>query len=442
MNNHKYFAWIVSFCLLLPVANWSQTGPYQLPTDAAITGIDFYNANRGIITTSDSLVFIVEVTDFNNVEFTPINVRGGEYSGYPIFIDNPHWLNDSTVFIVITEEVVGNHYLKMSRDAGRTWTTIEQLASLDIFGDFSTVGDSLFIYSVQPDLYGSVGWSVVNESGEEVTSGAIQGNYSWVFTPINSDTLLIPSFSDSLMMYSFSLDTAWGFETSIGTSDWSEPVFKDLTMNEDGVLAGARRKSDVSPQEESVYVSHDSGRTWIESYQGSHIGHLKIPSDDMWWFTDTRSDTMNIFISYNQGAHWGITNWYVDYSVFTSAGYGYWVGGDSGRVLHETLIVDYVIEDQHSIPASVNISAFPNPFNNYVQIRIIDITPEMPVTVDIYNILGQRVTSLYNAIPRSETLQLRWDTKQSGTMEVGSGVYFVRAQSAERIQTHKLMLIE
>jgi flagellar hook assembly protein FlgD len=59
------------------------------------------------------------------------------------------------------------------------------------------------------------------------------------------------------------------------------------------------------------------------------------------------------------------------------------------------------------------------------------------VNVQVYNLKGQVVSSLLSGHQAADTYSLTWDASHAP-----SGIYFVKAKSAEYIQTQKLMLIK
>jgi flagellar hook assembly protein FlgD len=59
------------------------------------------------------------------------------------------------------------------------------------------------------------------------------------------------------------------------------------------------------------------------------------------------------------------------------------------------------------------------------------------VSVQVYNLKGQVVSTLLSGHQMADTYNLTWDASQTP-----SGIYFIKAQSAEYIQTQKLMLIK
>ena len=102
-----------------------------------------------------------------------------------------------------------------------------------------------------------------------------------------------------------------------------------------------------------------------------------------------------------------------------------------------------VANSQHEIPVNLSIvssfnlsEAYPNPFNPSTTL-VLDQKVAGNVMVYIYNIYGQIVNTLISGYRETGTYDLTWDASC-----VPSGIYFVKAESAQHIQTQKIMLIK
>jgi len=103
-----------------------------------------------------------------------------------------------------------------------------------------------------------------------------------------------------------------------------------------------------------------------------------------------------------------------------------------------TLDVD---DDDDMLPGSFELGQnYPNPFNPATTIDY-QIPVQSDVTLDIFNILGQRVQSLniYNQSPGYHSI--RWEGRNDDGQSVASGVYFYRLTAGEFRQTRKMYLI-
>ena len=442
MRGRRCIAGTLIMLLVVPCISWSQFGTHKLPSSTPITGIDFYDAEHGLITTSDSLVYAVDV-DFENdsVRIAPVNVLGDTYPSYLSSIKKPVWINDSTVFISTFEGIGGDKYIKMSQDSGRTWTIVEHISGLDQFGEVYTVDDSLLLYAITGDLTGFIGFHRLDYNGQYLTGNSFDYIYSGIFTPLNSDTVVFSTYSDSLAYYSLSEEEVWYLETDRTRPDQYSLLFDLLESGGNDVLIASSPTALNEP--DSLFRSTDGGHTWSFVLEGNQF--TSFSNTGILWIADVTDTNLTVYQSrdyWEPGTQWYSVLAPIPYgSAFTASSSTYfWVGTDSGEVSHIWYNPNRIDEPApHSMPKSIVLRTYPNPFNNTVTIRLQNITPEMPVSVEIYNLLGQRVATLYDEIPHSETLQLQWETNG---IEVGSGVYFVRAQSTNRNQTRKLMLIE
>jgi len=94
-------------------------------------------------------------------------------------------------------------------------------------------------------------------------------------------------------------------------------------------------------------------------------------------------------------------------------------------------------EDENILPMQFELKQnYPNPFN---PITIIDFSVpyESEVSIDIYNLKGQKVTNLKNELMPSGIHSVVWNAENTG-----SGVYFYRITAGDYKETKKMMLIK
>jgi hypothetical protein len=89
----------------------------------------------------------------------------------------------------------------------------------------------------------------------------------------------------------------------------------------------------------------------------------------------------------------------------------------------------------------ITIRAYPNPFNPRTSITY-SVPSTAHVRISIYNVQGQLIKVLVDKIVAEGTHQASWSGLDSGDREVTSGVYFVRMESGDVVQTQKLMLLK
>lgn len=84
---------------------------------------------------------------------------------------------------------------------------------------------------------------------------------------------------------------------------------------------------------------------------------------------------------------------------------------------------------------------YPNPFNPSTWIRY-NLQKRSQVTLGIYNILGQLVTTLVNAPQAAGMHSVEWNGRDKSGNSVGSGIYLYRIQAGNFTQTRKMLLMK
>jgi len=84
---------------------------------------------------------------------------------------------------------------------------------------------------------------------------------------------------------------------------------------------------------------------------------------------------------------------------------------------------------------------FPNPFNPQTTISF-SVANDTPVTIDVYNIRGQRVKSLVNDSFSAGSHQIVWTGIDNNGRTVSSGVYFYRMQAGSFVETRRMIMLK
>jgi len=86
-------------------------------------------------------------------------------------------------------------------------------------------------------------------------------------------------------------------------------------------------------------------------------------------------------------------------------------------------------------------SNYPNPFNPTTTISF-DMARDGHVSIDVYNIKGQKVNTLANRVYETGTHRVVWNGDDSTGRAVGSGVYFYRMTTDGYSKTQKMLLMK
>ncbi|MFH1373525.1 MAG: T9SS type A sorting domain-containing protein [bacterium] len=83
---------------------------------------------------------------------------------------------------------------------------------------------------------------------------------------------------------------------------------------------------------------------------------------------------------------------------------------------------------------------YPNPFNDGTRIMF-DLRHETHVTLEIFNILGQQVSTLVDETRSAAAYEVDWNGRDNRGRPLASGVYFYRLKTGEQTVTRKMVLL-
>jgi hypothetical protein len=111
--------------------------------------------------------------------------------------------------------------------------------------------------------------------------------------------------------------------------------------------------------------------------------------------------------------------------------------------INPLVIVDVIVEvitgikDQNVIPTEFMVfQNYPNPFNPSTTIEF-DLPKTSKVTLKIFNILGEEVTTLVSDRLSAGSYSYEWDA-----ISLASGIYLYRLEAEEYVETKKMMLLK
>jgi hypothetical protein len=100
------------------------------------------------------------------------------------------------------------------------------------------------------------------------------------------------------------------------------------------------------------------------------------------------------------------------------------------------------IDDQASIPVNFSLKQnYPNPFNANTQIAF-DLLNKGQVTLDIFNVAGQKIKTLVNGSLNPGHHTLLWDGTNENGQKTASGVYFYKLQADNHSKTMKMVMLK
>ncbi len=169
------------------------------------------------------------------------------------------------------------------------------------------------------------------------------------------------------------------------------------------------------------YFTSREGGTWREPYQ---------ILDDTYWISPL------LFVLDSKGKGHG---------VFSGCLFPYMAQDDSMEAFYfgaSGSSVEQSSEEQAKPPFRL-VGNYPNPFNQSTTIvYTLSLPRPMPVSLIIYNILGDEVRVLVNSVQKPGRYQVSWDGNNNSGKEVASGVYFCKLRVSEGEEVRKMLLIK
>lgn len=98
-------------------------------------------------------------------------------------------------------------------------------------------------------------------------------------------------------------------------------------------------------------------------------------------------------------------------------------------------------EPDGALPTTFELKQnYPNPFNPVTTIEY-SLTGRMNVTIEVFNVLGQKVRTLVSETKPAGSYRIDWNSVDDLGKPVASGVYLYRFQAGETTQTKKMVLL-
>ncbi len=165
--------------------------------------------------------------------------------------------------------------------------------------------------------------------------------------------------------------------------------------------------------------------------------------------TDVDTFKYNGLNQNNQSVHWDIpgnevTRDDLSYDgsgnlveVISYVFFGSWLPTDRYVIVYTSVAVKV---DDTALPGDFALlQNHPNPFNPTTTIRYSLSRPHL-VQIEVYNVLGQLVSTLENSEQGVGVYETTWDGTNANGQNVASGVYFYRLKAGEFVQTRKMVL--
>jgi len=109
----------------------------------------------------------------------------------------------------------------------------------------------------------------------------------------------------------------------------------------------------------------------------------------------------------------------------------------------EPIVIERALDEADVTKPTVTVLKvnYPNPFNPTTTIAF-DLAKEGAVSIDIYNIKGQKVKTLVNDVRAAGFYKVVWNGQDSAGRDVSSGIYFYRMRTEGYSSVRKMLLMK
>jgi hypothetical protein len=154
--------------------------------------------------------------------------------------------------------------------------------------------------------------------------------------------------------------------------------------------------------------------------------------------TGTFYEYLNIFVFDEEFVNWDVEDaWPSDFEDGRIALYSFGAGAGT-RV--NPVAIDTELDSNMPTEFAV-VGNYPNPFNPSTTIRF-TLGEATNVTLDVYNMLGQKVATLYNGLGHTGANEVTWNGTNDNNQSVDSGVYLYRVTTPTGVASGKMIMLK
>ena len=109
--------------------------------------------------------------------------------------------------------------------------------------------------------------------------------------------------------------------------------------------------------------------------------------------------------------------------------------------ISQSNVIEVLLGARMPLPTEFAVSVYPNPFNPSTTISY-DLPEGAPVSVIIYDVLGQQVRHLISQFNSAGRYSVQWDARDNQGRGVASGVYIARVDAGTTTLSQKMLLLK
>lgn len=225
-------------------------------------------------------------------------------------------------------------------------------------------------------------------------------------------------------------------------------VFSLAIDNNNNSILYASSRDSLNPSEYVLYKSVDSGANWTEfdaTESGYAFGKIRFrPNNPDELYVTTNG---GVYFSCDAGTTWTSMNEGLDNTIswdlaFFPSGDTLFCGTASGvyRRIFPSAAVSETYQ-QHSPQTVILLGNYPNPLNDRTIVKFA-LTKQAHVRLDVFDLIGSKVTTLMEGTRFPGVYAAVWDGKSELGHYAPSGVYFYRLTVHGLTMTRKMIVIK
>ena len=220
-----------------------------------------------------------------------------------------------------------------------------------------------------------------------------------------------------------------------GNADWVsdgtiKPFIGDYCFKSDDIINDEEANVSYSAYSEenglisfAYKVSSESGYDFFSFYIDEEV-ILEVSGEIPW-----------TYVSYEFPAGEHILKWQYkkDYIVD---------GGEDCAWIDAVILPEIKVGIENPLASKFKLENHPNPFNPKTNISLTVDSNVEKIRIEIFNVLGQKVKTLFNGKLNEGTHSFIWNGKNDAGENLASGVYFYKASSNKKTVTNKMLMIK
>jgi hypothetical protein len=317
-------------------------------------------------------------------------------------------------------------------------------------------------YSLNGELLSS---GLTNSNGQYSISGLLPGTYiataSWGESHFAIQEVAISATQQNFdfTLADFTYDYTLGYTGSSGDIFHLNPFTISCAIKLTNTELANYENCAINRVKFKSPVAQAEGQLWAQVWMNDNLVSEKaVPAFSYGEFLDITLDNfvpinpqMDYYVGFKVQCTTGNVAWFD--TLPRVAGKGAWFRINSWTEVsptynHNFVITAYAISvtaegvETEIMPEVTSLgNNYPNPFNPETNIEF-SLAEAGPVTLDIYNIKGQKIKTLANGDYDKGTHVLYWNGRDESGAAAASGIYFYMMQSGRYTLTRKMILMK